>query len=394
MVRTRLPAPRPVHRGFSVWRYLKNAIGRDLTHITMPSTINEPLSGLQRCVEEFEHASYLNQAALSKHPHERLLFVTAFVLASYHSALLRDSKPFNPLLGETFEWANDRFRFLAEQVGHHPPVLCFNVQGFDDERDTVLYEVHGEFELKSKFWGTTLNVFPVGRMELLLTTTNERFVWNKGTISIHNLVLGQLWLDFHGDVQIRNVTTGDCAKIRLSKARGFALDRGNLEGKILSASQNEIYSIDGNFTKAIYARKIPQSGREEIFRAAELLHDSAEQYNMTPFAITLNDLRGYALGDLPQTDSRYRPDIQALEAGDFTTATSEKLRLEEKQSKTRRARKENGQKYVPMWFELRRSDVKDISKSIENDQPPVWKFRNDYWTRKAMGNWRGCPDIY
>ncbi len=48
--RTCLPAPKPLGRGFSVWSILKNMIGKDLTRITMPATINEPLDFLQRCV--------------------------------------------------------------------------------------------------------------------------------------------------------------------------------------------------------------------------------------------------------------------------------------------------------------------------------------------------------
>jgi hypothetical protein len=50
----RLPAPRPLSWGFSVWTVLKNAVGRDLSHITMPATINEPLSVLQKCAEELQ----------------------------------------------------------------------------------------------------------------------------------------------------------------------------------------------------------------------------------------------------------------------------------------------------------------------------------------------------
>ena len=45
--RGRLPAPAPLDRGFSIWSVLKNAIGKDLTRITLPATINEPLSALQ-----------------------------------------------------------------------------------------------------------------------------------------------------------------------------------------------------------------------------------------------------------------------------------------------------------------------------------------------------------
>lgn len=46
--RSRLPAAKPLGRGFSVWSVLKDMIGKDLTRITMPATINEPLTFLQR----------------------------------------------------------------------------------------------------------------------------------------------------------------------------------------------------------------------------------------------------------------------------------------------------------------------------------------------------------
>jgi len=254
--------------------------------------------------------------------------------------------------------------------------------------------VNGEFELKSKFWGTTVNVFPAGKMELYLATTNEHYVWNKAALSIHNLVLGQMWLDFYGDIQIKNVDTGDCAKVKLIKARGYGLDRGTLEGKILDSSKKEVYSIDGNYSKVIYARKYPHNNRDEIFRAADLPNNSEEQYNMTPFAVGLNDLDGLEEEELPRTDSRFRPDVRNLENGDLALASREKLRLEEKQRNMRKARKANGQKYVPMWFNLRKPDVRDVSRAIEQDQDLVWKFREEYWERKEMGNWGGCPDIY
>ena len=45
--RDSLPQPAPLQRGFSIWSVLKSAIGKDLTRITLPATINEPLSALQ-----------------------------------------------------------------------------------------------------------------------------------------------------------------------------------------------------------------------------------------------------------------------------------------------------------------------------------------------------------
>tara|TARA_B110000285_G_C14948050_1_gene525331 strand:+ start:729 stop:887 length:159 start_codon:yes stop_codon:yes gene_type:complete len=38
-------------------------------------------------------------------------------------------KPFNPLLGETFEYVTRKYRFLGEQVSHHPPISAFKFEG-------------------------------------------------------------------------------------------------------------------------------------------------------------------------------------------------------------------------------------------------------------------------
>jgi hypothetical protein len=47
-------------------------------------------------------------------------------------------------------------------------------------------------------------------------------------------------------------------------------------------------------------------------------------------------------------------------AGEFTAATTEKLRLEEKQREARKARKAAGQEYTPLWFDLVRPGEKAL----------------------------------
>ncbi len=146
--RTRLPAAKPLGRGFSIWSVLKNMIGKDLTKITMPATINEPLSFTQRLAEAFEYYHLVDQAAVEQDSMRRLMLGAVGHLTCYNQVcgggvffwLLpasdaismpwprrtmeddaddarsptpliicppkaqREGKPFNPLLGETYEW--------------------------------------------------------------------------------------------------------------------------------------------------------------------------------------------------------------------------------------------------------------------------------------------------
>lgn len=47
---------------------------------------------------------------------------------AYNVLFGRMQKPFNPLLGETFELVTPDFRLIGEAVSHHPPIVAFNVQ--------------------------------------------------------------------------------------------------------------------------------------------------------------------------------------------------------------------------------------------------------------------------
>jgi hypothetical protein len=51
----------------------------------------------------------------------RILKVAAFAVSGYASSVARPCKPFNPLLGETYEadFPDRRIRFFAEKVSHY-----------------------------------------------------------------------------------------------------------------------------------------------------------------------------------------------------------------------------------------------------------------------------------
>nr|GEY57339.1 hypothetical protein [Tanacetum cinerariifolium] len=55
------------------------------------------------------------------------------------------------------------------------------------------------------------------------------------------------------------------------------------------------------------------------------------RYNLTPFAISLNEITPGLRERLPPTDSRLRPDQRHLENGEYELANAEKLRLEQLQ---------------------------------------------------------------
>lgn len=198
--RTILPAPRPITEGLSLWNLLSRNIGKDLSQISMPVALNEPLNVLQRLCEELEYSELLDKAATVDDPYERMVEIAAFAVSAYASTISRaGNKPFNPLLGETFECTREDkgFKFLAEQVSHHPPIsTCYakssNFTFWQDAR------------VKTKFWGKSMEFQPLGSVHVLLPKTGDLYTWNKVTTCVHNLFSGQRWVDQYGELRISN----------------------------------------------------------------------------------------------------------------------------------------------------------------------------------------------
>ena len=81
--------------------------------------INEPVSMLQRMMEHVYYADLLTKASQAPTTLEELPYLAAFVLSAYPHTIYRMAKPFNPLLGETYECdrrAECGWRSFMEQV--------------------------------------------------------------------------------------------------------------------------------------------------------------------------------------------------------------------------------------------------------------------------------------
>ncbi|KAJ1972762.1 Oxysterol-binding protein 3, partial [Dimargaris verticillata] len=140
----------------SIVHLLRKNIGKDLTSVAMPITLNEPLSALQSKCEDFEYYSLLHQAITSSDSLDRLMYIAAFAISSFAGKTNRGTrKPFNPMLGETYEFScpEKGYRFLSEKVSHHPPVLAGYAEGNG-------FKWWQETRVKNKFWGKSMEIIP------------------------------------------------------------------------------------------------------------------------------------------------------------------------------------------------------------------------------------------
>ncbi|SPO26277.1 related to SWH1 - Member of an oxysterol-binding protein family [Ustilago trichophora] len=442
-LRTQMPIGKDDRPSVSLWAILKNNIGKDLTKISFPVSFNEPTSMLQRMAEDMEFSECLDAAAMQEDSTKRIAYVAAFAMSNYSSTIGRIAKPFNPLLGETFEYMrpDKKYRYYSEQVSHHPPIsACF--------AQSPTWEYMGCVDAKSKFLGRTFEIRPTGVAHVNLKVPRkwvktdkelksapmladdhvlEHYSWNKVTTSVSGFIVGSPTIDHFGDMEVTNHATGDRCVLTF-KPRGWrGKDAYEIRGSVYDAQGNMRWDIAGRWNSQLVARKCGAGSGDlnpdqsvdapdgQIATAQPLaeyllLWRNSEKpptpFNLTPFAITLNscpdDLRPW----LAPTDCRLRPDLSAFESGKFDQANDLKQKLENHQRETRRKR-ETGElpPHEPRWF--KRTVDSDTKETLWQPAPApsgagaggkettsYWAERYQVGSKKSKGQEADWKDVY
>ncbi|GMI71733.1 OSBP(oxysterol binding protein)-related protein 2A [Hibiscus trionum] len=381
--RKKLPDPVEKEKGVSLWSMIKDNVGKDLTRVCLPVYFNEPISSLQKCFEDLEYSYLLDRAykfGKEGNSLQRILNVAAFAVSGYASSEGRHCKPFNPLLGETYEanYPDKGVRFFSEKVSHHPTLIACHCEGRG-------WKFWGDSNLRTKFWGRSIQLDPVGVLTVEFDD-GEIFQWSKVTTSIYNLILGKVYCDHHGLMHIHGNRQYSC---QLKFKEQSILDRNphQVNGFVEDLSSRKVATLFGKWDDSMYYINSDGSGKPKDCSpssSATLLWKrnkpppNLTRYNLTSFAITLNELTPGLQEKLPPTDSRLRPDQRHLENGEYDRANAEKQRLERRQRISRKLQ-ENGWK--PRWFQ----------RDGENGS---FRYVGGYWEAREQGKWDDCPNIF
>ncbi|KAM2334082.1 hypothetical protein ACFXTH_011677 [Malus domestica] len=376
-----LPEPKEKEKHIGLWSIIKDNIGKDLSGVCLPVYFNEPLSSLQKCFEDLEYSNLVDRASeWGKQGNDlmRILNVAAFAVSGYASTEGRQCKPFNPLLGETYEadYPDKGLRFFSEKVSHHPMVVACHCEGRG-------WKFWAESNLKGKFWGRSIQLDPVGTLSLQFED-GETFQWSKVTTSIYNIILGKIYCDHYGTMRIRGSGNYSC-KLKFKEQSIIDRNPHQVHGFVQDNRTGEnVAMLVGKWDVAMYYvlgdPTTKPNGYDPMTEAVLLWerddYVTKTRYNFSPFAISLNELTPGLLEKLPPTDSRLRPDQRHLENGEYELANAEKLRLEQLQ---RQARKLQERGWQPRWF--------------RKDEEGCYSYVGGYWETREK-NWDGIPDIF
>jgi len=340
----------------------------------------------------------------SQDPDLALLYVSAYSVSSFAVAAQRVSKPFNPLLGETFEYEDEErnVKFFTEQVSHHPPIAAAVL----DSPHFLLEVFH---EVKTRFTGNAVDAEPLSRTIVTLKSSGTKYTFGGISSTCHSVLVGRMWLDIYGDIKIEELGTNRVCNISCTKCGWFSRGWHETSGQLQNNDGEVVFELQGlwnesiSVTRKIEYVKLTRPGEPKTFGDDEIPLDMSinevpdfeidtptviwtnvtrvcqeEPYctwNMSEFARKLCFFDDSYAAILPPTDTRLRKDRMALEEKDYVTAAREKYDLEVEQRRQRQIRDKKGEEWEIKHFTKTTLPVADSGEDW-------YAYNGTYWLEK------------
>jgi len=364
--------------------YPQNIIKEMITAMTQnkpaPVYFNEPLSMGQKQCEKFFYLNLLKKVSQEKNKPLQLGYISAFIIGEIFLGLNRNLKPFNPIIGETYEYFDNEnnFRYYSEQVSHNPQITAF----IGETPDFALY---GDTKNSTSFkiLKGAMELDFMNKVHLHIKSTNDHFVYNRPNIMAKGFLKPPLHSDYSGTTIIENQLFPEYkAEIKFIEESWTNSTLGLIEGKI-TCEDKAIYSIKGNWNNNIYLVDSNDKNKKidllTIDQNQEYLKNSEGNYELPSICYNLNYMDNNLEKSLPGNDSRFRQDMRLLEeAPDTKEAQVYKEKYEEKQRKEL-----NNENHKILFF-----DEKFDKESGENYFIPNGK----YWEMKSKGELKNNPN--
>ena len=330
-IKRRSTIPEPRVPPPSLISFLRKNVGKDLSTIAMPVTANEPLSLLQKLSEQFEYSELLDAAVnANSETGERLLYVTAFAISSFSSVRVKERtirKPFNPMLGETFELIREDkgFRLLAEKVSHRPVRMAIQAES----QNWTFLQSPAPLQ---KFWGKSAELNTFGRAHVILHPSSassssssatpdgtadpstagagaaapgERYSWTLATSFLRNVLAGEKYVEPVGSMTVVNEGTGAKAVVTFVKSSGMFSGRSEdvkvqlygptgdfaSGGGGSSDSANSLpLGLAGKWTSHLSLTQQGTDTGKEVWSVGPLVQNAPRCYGFPLFAAQLNEI--------------------------------------------------------------------------------------------------------
>ena len=208
--------------------------------LSLPIRIFEPRTMLERITDWFAFAPLiLKNAGTINNKVEAFKQVICFAL----SALFRSTqqlKPFNPMLGETYQcfW-EDGTKMYLEHISHIPPISQFYIKDYNSN----LFTLSGYFDMQmggmlKALVTNTMAIIPKGRITVYLPINKQTICYQFPKITLGGAIFGQRYILFDGHMKFED------RENNLKCVIAFNKGRKELKGKRIHDFYGRIFNYD------------------------------------------------------------------------------------------------------------------------------------------------------
>ena len=352
-----------------------------LKNTSLPILYNEPISMLQKQCEKFYYSNLLKEASNEKINKElKICYLIGFICGELSLNINRYLKPFNPILGETFEFFDNerQFRYFSEQVSHNPVITAYMCES----KDFVYF---GDTRMKSSFkvFKGALEILFTNKTHILFKNTQDKFVFNKPKVYLSGIINGIPKYDYEGEVVIEYVNNNKIrGVVNFYEGKNKKNNEVSVDGIIYNDSKI-IYRIKGNWNERIYYFCEGKENEEidiwKINKDELYLNNTFKNYNLPSYSLNLNYINDDLKNILPKSDSRLRPDQREYELGNIDEAIKLRQIIEDNQRSRHKQFEEKKIVYEPFYFN-------NIFNDNSNDF--VYVYKGGYFEDRSENKYR------
>ncbi|KAH8120721.1 oxysterol-binding protein family [Phellopilus nigrolimitatus] len=319
-------------------------IGMDLHRVTFPTFVLEPRSMLERIADFMSHPELIFGAEDVNDPEERFLAVLCYYLSGWHIKPKGVKKPYNPVLGEFFrcryDYSNGRQGFyIAEQVSHHPPVSAyFYISPANKVR------IIGEIRPKSKFLGNSVSTTMEGENRIMFIGRPDdgEYVVTMPNMYARGILFGKMVFELGDTCTAKNEKTNLSCDIEF-KTKGFFSGIYNAIVGRVRRNGTDVGEVSGRWSHVMDFKSTKTGQKRVLFDA-----NSEAGKRVAEKLVAPEDEQE------PNESRRLWSNLtEAILDKNMEAATDAKSAVEDAQREDRRRRDENGDEFVPRFFEKR-----------------------------------------
>lgn len=193
--------------------------GTGIFNISLPLFCFEKMSFLERFAIRYSNCCRcFNQMALEKDPLEKMKYIITAFISSFHIGI-QVIKPFNHILGETFQGTIGDAKIDVEQISHHPPISAVYFTN-----NYFTYSSIEDFSIST--WPNSI-VAKKGKFKPVLKLKDSRatlYTITYPTFTISNTLIGKIHAHYNDEMIFKDKTNKLIGVVRFQPDNPGLLD--------------------------------------------------------------------------------------------------------------------------------------------------------------------------